>query len=38
MTRELFAEVAARVPDLDISAVVTAYATDRTAPVKEMAS
>jgi 3-hydroxyisobutyrate dehydrogenase-like beta-hydroxyacid dehydrogenase len=38
MTRELFAEVAARVPDLDISAVVTAYSTDRTAPVKELAS
>jgi 3-hydroxyisobutyrate dehydrogenase/2-hydroxy-3-oxopropionate reductase len=28
MTRELFAEVAARVPDLDISAIVTAYSTD----------
>jgi 3-hydroxyisobutyrate dehydrogenase/2-hydroxy-3-oxopropionate reductase len=38
MTRELFAEVAARVPDLDISAVVTAYSTDRTGPVKEQAS
>ena len=38
MTRELFAEVAARVPDLDISAVVKAYSTDRTAPVKELAS
>lgn len=38
MTRELFAEVAAREPDLDISAVVTAYSTDRTAPVKELAS
>jgi 3-hydroxyisobutyrate dehydrogenase-like beta-hydroxyacid dehydrogenase len=38
MTRELFAEVAARVPELDISAVVTAYSTDRTAPVKELAS
>src|ERR1700694_283065 len=38
MTRELFAEVAARVPDLDISAVVTAYSTDRTALVKELAS
>ena len=38
MTRELFAEVAARVPDLDISAIGTAYSTDRTAPVKELAS
>jgi 3-hydroxyisobutyrate dehydrogenase-like beta-hydroxyacid dehydrogenase len=38
MTRELFAEVAARVPDLDISAVVTAYSSDRTAPVRELAS
>src|ERR1700694_3922008 len=38
MTRELFAEVAARVPDLDISAVVNAYSTYRTAPVKEVAS
>lgn len=38
MTRELFAEAAARVPDLDISAIVTAYSTDRTAPVKELAS
>jgi 3-hydroxyisobutyrate dehydrogenase-like beta-hydroxyacid dehydrogenase len=38
MTRELFAEVAARVPDLDISAVVTAYSTDRPQPVKELAS
>ena len=38
MTRELFAEVSARVPDLDISAIVTAYSTDRTAPVKELAS
>jgi 3-hydroxyisobutyrate dehydrogenase/2-hydroxy-3-oxopropionate reductase len=28
MTRELFAEVASRVPDLDISAIVTAYSTD----------
>jgi len=38
MTRELFAEVAARVPDLDISAVATAYSTDRPQPVKELAS
>jgi len=38
MTRELFAEVAARVPDLDISAVVTAYSTDRPQAVKELAS
>lgn len=38
MTRELFAEVAARAPDLDISAVVTAYSTDRPGPVKELAS
>ena len=38
MTRELFAEVAARVPDLDISAVVTAYSSDRPQPVKELAS
>jgi 3-hydroxyisobutyrate dehydrogenase-like beta-hydroxyacid dehydrogenase len=38
MTRELFAEVAARVPDLDISAIATAYSTDRTAPVKELPS
>jgi 3-hydroxyisobutyrate dehydrogenase-like beta-hydroxyacid dehydrogenase len=38
MTRELFAEVAARVPDLDISAIATAYSTDRLQPVKELAS
>jgi 3-hydroxyisobutyrate dehydrogenase-like beta-hydroxyacid dehydrogenase len=38
MTRELFAEVAARVPDLDISAIATAYSTDRRQPVKELAS
>jgi len=38
MTRELFAEVAARVPELDISAIFTAYSADRTAPVRELAS
>jgi 3-hydroxyisobutyrate dehydrogenase-like beta-hydroxyacid dehydrogenase len=38
MARELFAEVAARVPDLDISAIATAYSTDRLQPVKELAS
>jgi 3-hydroxyisobutyrate dehydrogenase-like beta-hydroxyacid dehydrogenase len=38
MTRELFAEVAARVPDLDISAIGTAYSIDRPQPVKELAS
>jgi 3-hydroxyisobutyrate dehydrogenase-like beta-hydroxyacid dehydrogenase len=38
MTRELFAEVAARRPDQDISAIVTAYSTDRPQPVKELAS
>ena len=40
MTRELFAGVASRVPDLDISAIVTAYSTDLLLrrPVEEMAS
>jgi 3-hydroxyisobutyrate dehydrogenase len=40
MTRELFAGVASRVPDLDISAIVTAYSSDllRRRPVEEMAS
>jgi 3-hydroxyisobutyrate dehydrogenase-like beta-hydroxyacid dehydrogenase len=38
MTRELFAEVAARVPDLDISAIGTAYSIDRPQPVQELAS
>ena len=40
MTRELFAGVASRVPDLDISAIVTAYSSDLLPrrPVEEMAS
>ena len=40
MTRELFAGVASQLPDLDISAIVTAYSTDllRRRPVEEMAS
>jgi len=38
MTRELFAEVAARVPDFDISAIGTAYSADRPQPVKELPS
>jgi 3-hydroxyisobutyrate dehydrogenase-like beta-hydroxyacid dehydrogenase len=40
ITRELFAGVASRVPDLDISAIVTAYSSDLLPrrPVEEMAS
>src|ERR1700732_760838 len=38
MSRELFAGVAARRPDQDISAIVTAYSTDRPRPVEELAS
>ena len=39
ITRELFAAVASRVPDLDISAIGTAYSTDplRRQPVEELA-
>ena len=40
VTRELFAAVASRVPDLDISAIVTAYSADTLPrqPVEELAS
>ena len=40
VTRELFAAVSSRVPDQDISAIATAYSTDRLPrqPVEELAS
>ena len=40
VTRELFAAVSSRMPDQDISAIATAYSTDRLPrqPVEELAS